>query len=67
MVAQNTVRTYEVDQAFRFFEGIWLHRKSRQIRNFSENTYFTSFVRNMFWATFLYKNYGLFGLGEAIN
>ena len=31
MVAQNTVRTYGVIQAFRFVEGIWLHRKSRKI------------------------------------
>ena len=34
MVAQNTVRTYGVNQVFRFVEGIWLHRnrKSLQIR-----------------------------------
>ena len=32
MVAQNTVRTYGVNQAFRFVEGTWLHRQSRQIR-----------------------------------
>ena len=54
MVAQNTVRIYEVNQAFRFVEGIWLQRKSCQIRNFlSEKTYFTACVRNMFWATYL--------------
>ena len=36
--------------------SIWLHRKSRQIRFlFSEKTYFTSYLRNMFWATILYK------------
>ena len=34
MVAHFTVRTYWVNQAFRFVEGIWLHRKSRQIRFF---------------------------------
>ena len=34
MVAHLTMRTYGGNQAFRFVEGIWLHRKSRQIRNF---------------------------------
>ena len=39
MVAHFTMRTYG---PFRFVEGIWLHRKSRQIRNvFSTKTYFT--------------------------
>ena len=37
-------------QEFRFVEGVWLHRKS-----FPEKTFFTSYVRNMFWATILYK------------
>ena len=32
MVAHFTMRAYGVNQAFRFVEGIWLHRKSRQIR-----------------------------------
>ena len=32
LVAHKTMRTYGVNQAFRF--GIWLHRKSRQIRFF---------------------------------
>ena len=36
MVAHFTMRTHGVNQAFRFVEGIWLHRKSRQIRFFSE-------------------------------
>ena len=40
---------------FRVIEGIWLHRKGRQIRFFSEKTCFTWNVRNMFWATPLYK------------
>ena len=54
MVADLTMRTYGENQAFRFVEGIWLHRKSRQIRFFfSEQTYFTSYVR-MFLATILY-------------
>ena len=34
MVAQNTVRTYGVNLVIRFVEGIWLHRKSRQLRFF---------------------------------
>ena len=34
MVAHYTMRTYGVNQVFRFVEGIWLHRKSRQIRSF---------------------------------
>ena len=32
MVAYFTMRTHGVNQAFHFVEGIWLHRKSRQIR-----------------------------------
>ena len=36
MVAHFTMRTHGVNQAFRFVEGIWLQRKSRQIRFFSE-------------------------------
>ena len=55
MVSQNTVHTYGVNQAFRFVEGISLHRKSRQIQFFSEKIYFTSYVRNMIWAAILYK------------
>ena len=39
MVAHFTMRTYGVNQEFRFAEGIWLHRKSLQIRNFSEKTF----------------------------
>ena len=27
MVGQNTMRTYGVNQVFRFVEGIWLYRK----------------------------------------
>ena len=36
MVAHFTMRTHGVNQAFRFVEDIWLHRKSHQIRFFSE-------------------------------
>ena len=59
MVAQNTVRTYGVNQVFRYVNAK-LHRKSRQIRFyfFLEKTYFTSYVRNMFRATILYKYHG---------
>ena len=53
MVAQNTVRTYGINQVFRFVEGIWLRRKSCQIRNF------TSYVRNKILATMLYKYHDL--------
>ena len=34
MVDHFTMRSHGVNQAFRFVEGIWLHRKSRQIRFF---------------------------------
>ena len=34
MVAHYTMHTYGVNQEFRFVEGIWFHRKSRQIRFF---------------------------------
>ena len=55
--AQNMVRTYEVNQLIRFDEIIWLHRKNRQIRYFfSGKTDFTSYVRIMFRATFLYNH-----------
>ena len=47
MVAHFTMCTNGVNQAFRFVEGIWLHRKSRQIREETEKAYFTSYVRNM--------------------
>ena len=32
MVAHFTMRTHGVYQAFRFVDGIWLHRKSHQVR-----------------------------------
>ena len=45
--------------AFGFGEGIWLHRRIRQIRSlFWEKTDFTSYVRNMIWDTILYKYNG---------
>ena len=34
MVAHLTMRTHGGNQAFRFVEGIWLHRKSHQIGYF---------------------------------
>ena len=55
MVAHFTLRTYGVHQAFRFVEGIWLHRKSRQSEIFSGKIYFASYVHNMFLATILDK------------
>ena len=49
IVAHSTMRTYEVNLEFRFVEGIFLKRKSRQIRFvFSEMILFTSYMRNMF-------------------
>ena len=48
MVAQNTVSTNGINQEFRFDEGICSHRKSGQIRFFSEKTSFTLYVYNMF-------------------
>ena len=46
--AHFTMRTHGVNQAFRFVEGIWLHRTSHQIRFFvRKKTLFTSFVRNV--------------------
>ena len=55
MVAHFPMRTFWVNQEFLFVEGIWLHRKSRQIRFFPGNDLFSLYVRNMFWATILYK------------
>ena len=48
MVAHFTMRTHRVKQEFRFVEGIWLHRKSRQTRFFfRKKTFFSSSVRNV--------------------
>ena len=44
MVAQNMVRTYGVNQIFRFAEGIWLNRKSCQVRLFLE---LPSYISNL--------------------
>ena len=51
MVAHFTMRTYGVNHEFRFVTS----KESGQIRFVPEKTYFTSYVRNMFWATILYK------------
>ena len=63
MDAHLTMRTYYgVNKAFRFRQGIWVHRKSRQIRLlFLEKAYFTLFVRNIFRATILYKYHAKVG------
>ena len=55
MVAQNTVRTYRINQVFRFVEGTWLPRRGQNQFFFSEKTYFISNVRNMLLSTILYK------------
>ena len=40
------MRTYGVNETFRFVEGILLYQKNRQIREKkSKQTYFTSYVR----------------------
>ena len=50
MVAHYTMRTYGVNQYFRFVEGIWLHRKSHQPDFFPRKmTYLTPYMRNKFW------------------
>ena len=42
------MRTYGVNEAFRFVEGIRLHRKSRQIRKkHSEKTSFAPYVHTI--------------------
>ena len=54
MVAHFTMRSYVMYKGFRFVEGIWLNRKSRQIRfSFSEMTYLTSSVRILFYVTII--------------
>ena len=45
MVAQNTVRTYGINHAFRFVEGIWLLRKSRKINIFSRKIHILQYTR----------------------
>ena len=55
MVAQNTVRTYGVNQGFRVVK-VTSKESSNPI--FLEKTFFTLYVGNMFWATILYKYYG---------
>ena len=54
------MRTFGMNQVFQFVECIWLDQKSRQMRKtISEKAYFLSYVRNMFWATILYKYNGM--------
>ena len=65
MVAHFTMRTNGVNQAFRFVEGIWLHWKSHKLRLFfRKKTLFTSYVRNVKWATIYYKNHGFFAVSN---
>ena len=46
MVAHFTMRTHGVNQAFQFIKGIWLHRKSHQIRFFvRKKTLFSNLVK----------------------
>ena len=46
MAARFTMRTYGVNQLFRFDEGIWLHRKSRQPRFFFGKDLFYTILHN---------------------
>ena len=45
MVIHFTMRTYGVDQAFRFVEGFWSHRRSCQIRFFLLGNELSHFIR----------------------
>ena len=45
MVAHFTMRTHGVNQAFRFVEGIWLHRESHQMRFFHRKKTFFYIIR----------------------
>ena len=50
------MRTIWAISVILFLQGMWLDREQSQIRFFlSEKTYYTSHVRNMFWATILCK------------
>ena len=51
MIAHFTMRTHEVNQAFRFVEGIWLHRKRRQILNYfgKDRDTIVSFGKDLFY------------------
>ena len=51
MVAHFTMRTYVVNQAFRFYKAFGFIEDSSNPIFFSQKTYFASYVRNMFWAT----------------
>ena len=45
MVAHFTIRTHGVNEAFRFVEGIWLHRKIYQTRFFFSKKDLVYFIR----------------------
>ena len=67
MVANFTKRAYGVNQVFWFVKFGYIERVVKS-DFFSEKTYFTSFVRNMFWATILYKYHGLIrGVKYVLN
>ena len=60
MVAQQTVRTYEVNQIFRCVKGIWFYWKSRQIRFFSKKKTLFYFIW-FFWFQIItsWRNFAL--------
>ena len=49
------MRTYGLNQAMQFGEGIWLHQMISQNEFLNKDP----FLRNMFWAAILYKNHVL--------
>ena len=53
---QNKIRYFELLNAFDY-----IGRFVKSDFFFSEKTYVTPYVRNMFWATILYKYHGLNG------
>ena len=47
MVAQNAVRTYGLNQVFRFVKGIWLHQKRPQIHTCATYARLPSYISTM--------------------
>ena len=56
MVAHFIMRSYGVNQAFDLFKAlVYIERVVKSEFIFRKKTYFTSYVRNIFLATILYK------------
>ena len=58
MVAHFTMRIHGVNQAFRFVEGSWLHRKSHQIRFFLGKDLVYIIRAQRLMSTIKYNNHG---------